>query len=422
MAKTTRTLNPLPFQDLEPHRFEDLVRQLAYDFRTWRLLEPTGRLGTDDGYDARGFEIVGDQESESEDDEQEEKDSAKKTSPDRLWQIQCKREKTITPAKLEKYLEEMIPKGADVPYGVLFAAPCEFSKQTRDLFREKLSQKGVQEFYLWGRADLEDMLVLPKNDHLLFAYFGISLIIRRRTIKSEISARLAMKRKTVKYLGAIGQKSYTTVLVRDINAESYPYIKMGEKIEDFRKKPRWKQYQFVGHDHNGIRLLTRKYHAYKEVDPQTGELLKWDYSNEYNMALIHDDYWNNPKDETDVHYRGYMFSQKIDKANRAYFETEAVIPYERIIEIDNLGDPLAQCPHIFVDIRSAKNGSWFEYGESFLRPDDNWGSSHTIYDKHEKLRIKHFPKKFPKVKREPLPPMGTKKKEDEVNPEPKKDS
>jgi len=42
---TTKTLNPLPFQDLEPHRFEDLVRQLAYDFRRWKSLEAVGRGG-----------------------------------------------------------------------------------------------------------------------------------------------------------------------------------------------------------------------------------------------------------------------------------------------------------------------------------------------------------------------------------------
>lgn len=407
MVKTTKTLNPLPFHDLEPHRFEDLVRQLAYDYRTWRSLEPTGRLGADDGYDARGFEIV--DSGELKQDQDEELDEANEhvtNATDRLWQIQCKREKTITPAKLEKYLEEMIPKVADIPYGVLFAAPCEFSKKTRDLFREKLSQKGVQEFYLWGKADLEDMLILPKNDHLLFAYFGISLVIRRRTIKSEISARLAMKRKVVKYLGGITDRSYTTVLVRDVNAKGYPFIEKDEKIEDFRKMPRWKEYHFVGHDHNGIRLLTRKYHAYRETDLETGKLLKWDYSDEYNMALVHEDYWNNPKDETDVHYRGYKFSQTIDESNRAYFETEAVIPYEKIIEIDNLGDPHAHCPHIFVD---KNTGSWFEYAQSYLRPDGNYGRSNSVQDKHEKLRIKYFPKKFPKVNRESLPPMGSSK-------------
>jgi hypothetical protein len=56
--RTTRTLNPLPFEHLEPHRFEDLIRQLVYDFRPWKRLEPTGRLGADDGIDIRGVEAV----------------------------------------------------------------------------------------------------------------------------------------------------------------------------------------------------------------------------------------------------------------------------------------------------------------------------------------------------------------------------
>jgi hypothetical protein len=407
MTKTTKTLNPLPFGDLEPHRFEDLVRQLTYDFKNWRSLEPTGKLGGDDGYDARGFEIVDEDKTIKleEDSDDEEYNEPSSFLSDRLWQIQCKREKTITPTKMEKYIDDMIPKGADIPYGIIFSAACEFSKKTRDSFREKMIEKGVQEFYLWGKADLEDKLFLPKNDNLLYAYFGISLVIRRRTIKSEIASRLAIKRKTVRYLGGISQKSYTTVLVRDVNAKGYPYIEKGENIEDFRKSPRWKEYYFIGHDHNGIRLLTRKYHAYKEEDPKTRELIKWDYCDEYNMALVHDDFWNNAKDKTNVHYRGYKFSQTIDKDKRAFFETEAVIPYEKIIEIDNLGDPLAKCPHIFVDKSS---GSWFEYGNSFLKPEDDWGSSHEIYTKHDNLRIKYFPKKFPEIKEEPLPPMGTK--------------
>jgi len=43
MPSVTRTLGPLHFEDLEPKRFEDLVRQLIYDFRPWRALEGTGR-------------------------------------------------------------------------------------------------------------------------------------------------------------------------------------------------------------------------------------------------------------------------------------------------------------------------------------------------------------------------------------------
>lgn len=157
--KPTKTTNPLHFEDLEPHRFEDLIRQLAQGFRDWSKLEPTGRLGTDDGYDVRGTEVLANASGREE----------------RLWQIQCKREKSITPKKLEAYLKDMIPSAATVPHGVILAAPCDFSKKARDLFQNELQGRGVREFYLWGKADIEDLLYRPNNDHLLYAYFGISL-------------------------------------------------------------------------------------------------------------------------------------------------------------------------------------------------------------------------------------------------------
>jgi len=56
MPTYTKTLNPLHFEDLEPHRFEDLVRQLAYDFREWDSIEAIGRLGSDEGIDIRATE------------------------------------------------------------------------------------------------------------------------------------------------------------------------------------------------------------------------------------------------------------------------------------------------------------------------------------------------------------------------------
>ena len=57
MSGAIRTTGPLHFEDLEPRRFEDLARQLIYDFRPWRSLEATGRAGSDEGFDARGMEI-----------------------------------------------------------------------------------------------------------------------------------------------------------------------------------------------------------------------------------------------------------------------------------------------------------------------------------------------------------------------------
>ena len=55
-VKATKTLNPLHFEDLEPHRFEDLIRRLLYNLRDWNDIEPTGRGGSDDGFDIRAWE------------------------------------------------------------------------------------------------------------------------------------------------------------------------------------------------------------------------------------------------------------------------------------------------------------------------------------------------------------------------------
>jgi hypothetical protein len=52
----TRTLGPLHFEDLDPHRFEDLVRELVYDFNDWQSIEAAGRGGADDSFDIRAYE------------------------------------------------------------------------------------------------------------------------------------------------------------------------------------------------------------------------------------------------------------------------------------------------------------------------------------------------------------------------------
>src|SRR5689334_22898436 len=105
MAKPTptRTIGPLHFEDLEPRRFEDLVRQLAYEFRPWRQLEATGRSGSDEGFDVRGFE----RDAEPSEEEPEEGEVGRAGTEDRIWLIQCKREKAIGPTKLVRYLDDI---------------------------------------------------------------------------------------------------------------------------------------------------------------------------------------------------------------------------------------------------------------------------------------------------------------------------
>ena len=93
MATASRTINPLHFEDFEPHRFEDLIRQLAYRFRRWRYLDATGHLGRDGGLDIRGIEIVtalSDQEIADLSEGENPQEDDEPVIVEREWRIQCK--------------------------------------------------------------------------------------------------------------------------------------------------------------------------------------------------------------------------------------------------------------------------------------------------------------------------------------------
>jgi hypothetical protein len=260
-ATPTRTYNPLPFTDLEPKRFEDLVRQLVYDFRLWRRLEATGRSGSDDGFDARGLEIVEALEVTSAEDQDEPEETTAVSAPDRLWLIQCKRERTITPAKLKGYLGQISFAPEEKLHGIIFAAACDFSKASRDAFYTWCRDQGISEAVIWGKGELEDQLYQPKNDNLLFAYFGISLTIRRRSQATQIRAEIATKRRLKKTV----LLSSADVLVRDPLAEEYPRVKEG------KRPTKWGVYAPETLSHHGLEMNISWFYAF--LDPDTGE---WD--------------------------------------------------------------------------------------------------------------------------------------------------
>lgn len=150
------------------------MRQLSYDFRDWLRLEGTGRAGSDDGYDVRGLEASS---AAARDGEEEDADQdASPLSGERVWLIQCKREKAIAAKKIAIYMDALKPAVVQEEgvYGIIFAAACDFSKTTRDAFYTKARELGLSEAHVWGKAEIEDMLFQSRNDHLLFAYTGIS--------------------------------------------------------------------------------------------------------------------------------------------------------------------------------------------------------------------------------------------------------
>lgn len=355
----TRTLGPLHFEDLEPKRFEDLVRQLVYDFKRWRRLEATGRAGSDDGFDARGFEITQDDEADETDDQK-----VVVASTDRLWLIQCKREKAISPAKLKTYLDDTKLASGERLHGIVFTAACDFSKRARDAFRTRCEELGIEEWHLWGKAELEDLLYQPRNDSLLFAYFGISLTIRRKSQKTELSARLAIKRKAHRVLETHRNHQ---VLLRAPDAIDYPD---SDLIPDFAQKPPWIIAIYKKLVHSGLLFTVRRHFAYLNDDSTA-----WDAAFIHNDISLHDDPWGEDIESREMRQDIYSFWKELPNTNRAWFELNALIPFEAILDIDELGDEFVNAPHIYVPFHPL-TGPYSRYKASVFCANQYLGSGY----------------------------------------------
>lgn len=386
MPVATRTIGPLHLEDLEPHRFEDLVRQLLYDFRAWRQLEATGRAGSDDSFDVRGWEKVS-HEATGADEESVDGEEAPEPMPvgeDRLWLIQCKREKRIGPKKLVQYLDDIPEDELKQLYGIVFVAWCDFSKQARDVFRAKVLELGVSEAHLWGKAEVEDQLFQPKNDHLLFAYTGISLQTRRRSLKTEVRSKLATKRKASKLLNA-----YQPVLIRDASDDRFPYLDKDESLERFFDRGRWLVRPFDRLTSKGLVFIVRKYYAYIDDDG-----VRWDYSELANAALSHshEDPWDGYERANEDRQAAWDMWRDFPDKNRAWYEMTKYIPYENVLAFDDIGDEAwPQGVQILTTPFDTLKGPFSQWGWHSLEGVDRHSGISASPD--DENRIKKFPRK-----------------------------
>ena len=400
MADPTKTLNPLPFEHLEPRRFEDLVRQLAYEFKNWRTLEATGRSGSDEGYDIRGWEIVPDADTpEPSDDDERELAVDTPMENDREWLFQCKREKSIGPTKLGKIIDEIGMDTLGNLYGLVFACSCDLSKKSRDVFRAKCREAGISECLIWSRGELEDMLFQPKNDGLLFAYFGISLKIKRRSLKTALRARLATKRKAKRAFGD-GDYLYQPILLRDPEDEKYPYLS-GDLD---RKEHRWLVRSISGSHPLGVDIQFQKFRAFLDEDG-----VDWDIADAYNEAdHHHEDRWQDyeEKQELSSEIHGFCYD-KIDKKCQGTLIVNGLLRFEDIIEIDPDGDPVFRGPHVYVSF-SDNRPPVYQFNACLTVPEISEKNDDDMFvkvaEKRELIlpnkidnRVKVFPKKFRKT-------------------------
>jgi hypothetical protein len=333
----TRTYAQIHFEDLDPKRFEDLIRELIYDYKDWQNLEATGRSGSDDGFDIRGFEKTTEiSVSTDEDGEDVEERKSKEGNP---WMIQVKREQDIGPTRIKEILKDVDPKNP--PYGYILVASANFSKKSYDIFRAELQAKDVMEFHLWGKPELEDMLHQPKNDRILFTFFGISLTSKRRSRTTEIRAKILAKNKILKLSDA--WTSYTEILVRDANDESYPY---NEDYPDFKSKPRWQVFRGHTPHVSGIRIEIHRHYAY--VDHEKKE---YDFAPLLELAYHEDDddaSREERRNDYETRKKVKDFHDHLPKRNQAEYTREGIIFFEDMAVIDDKGDIVHQFPHIFV--------------------------------------------------------------------------
>jgi hypothetical protein len=374
-----RTFAPLQFEALEPHRFEDLVRDLMYDYRDWQTIEATGRSGSDDGYDIRAFEKRLD--SPENHDLDTDRDEPVTVEGNR-WMIQCKREKELGPTRIKAIIADGV-QASEPPYGYILAAPANFSKKAYDAFRTALSERGVQEFHLFGRAELEDMLYMPKNDRILFAFFGVSLASKKRTRVTEIRTAVNNKNKLWSILGAGGDfGSFTEAhaLIRDVNDTHYPYKK---ERPGFDKLPRWKEYIACEFRADGVRFHIREHFAYLNREKK-----------EWDCTTVIDLLYRESEAHGDDHHSLFELRQRVSdfwehlpRANQARFIVDGIVFYERFAFIDKIGDPQYKFPHLYVEYgpHGPFDGHW-----EFIEPNPN-----TFVSREGYTRVEKFPKEFP---------------------------
>lgn len=375
----TSTVNPLHFEDLEPHRFEDLVRQLIYDFKDWKSIEALGKSGSDTGIDILAIESIDKERTTGDTEDFVENETSQ--SEERAWIIQCKREKVISPKKILEIIKHDLGKRQDLPYGYIIAASANFSKRSRDIFKSNLNSLGISEFYLFGKSELEDLLFLPKYDHLLFAYFGISLQKRKRAVKTNLSARQTTKRKLFKILGDFGEMTNKSILVRPPQDFDYPIIKDPLNLA-------WRYYKTISYepvDH--ISFIIRKYAAY--INWETKE---WDIFEQGDLGFPYNpELYNFPQDlYQDIISKNrdaYSELEKIDEKFRGSYIIMRTIHFDRILLIDELGDNYNEAPHIIVDYI---NGSQFEDKIYKFIEGDKPYSCELLKDPSLEKRIKYF--------------------------------
>jgi len=113
-------------------------------------------------------------------------------------------------------------------------------------------------------------------------------------------------------------------------------------------------------------------------------------------SSAHDDPWSG-KDPSDERRRSiHEFWSKIPEANQAWFEVIGLVPFQDILDIDELGDEYVQAPHIYAQFGPGRRGPFKDFiaeVETIARWDRRSFNPREITDG----RIEYFPAEFREI-------------------------
>jgi hypothetical protein len=333
MAKPTRTTNRIHFTDLNDQRFEDLCMQVVYRLHKWEKIDHDGRSGGDDGVDIRAAERLD-------------------NGLQRDWFVQCRCYQRVAAAELKKAVNDTLEKVETPPEVLLVVVGCDVSLRARSAYEKYARHKGIISPYIWSASILEAKLYSDFPD-LLFAFFGISLAQRERSVEANVRRNLTMKRRLTRILQHSNDVSLP-LIIRSIDDEMYPDVDANPPMG---RMSSWVHLEFYGFYHNGIEVAlrtTRIVYVIMERSFAPWWKSRWaivDFDEE-SIKWVGDG-------QGDEGY-GYKFYDCIDETRYTIREARCLgrIPYRNIIDCDEEGDEYYSEPHLYC--RFADEGQPYE--------------------------------------------------------------
>jgi hypothetical protein len=229
------------------------------------------------------------------------------------------------------------------------------------------------------------MLYQPRNDGILFTFFGISLTSKRRSRSNEIRFTVSNKNKLYRMFGEPTPRN-CPVLLRDFKDSKYPFR---QEYPDFKDRPRWREFRVSRYDALGVVFHLHEFYAYADKSNK-----EFDFYNAVSLIDRQSDTDEDIERLRTARTPVVDFWDHLPLNRQAIFCRDALVKYDAMLAIDEKGDVLHTYPHIFVDF-DARRGPFAWFFE-YLKLGQGYAPYEPMLSDWKRIEI--FPKEFPETK------------------------